>query len=78
MASTQLRLRFAPASTTEQYFAALENAERRALHSYFDQHILEDDERGYIAVDEGDYNALPTHLMARVVHTIHGALLDEC
>ena len=77
MAAFQYDLRFAPASTTEAYFTAVANAERRALHSFFDQHILEDDELGYIAVDEGDYNALPTHLMARVVHTIHGALLDE-
>lgn len=59
------------------YFEALELAERRSLHSFFDQHIIEDAEAGYIAVDEGDYNALPAHLADRVVHTIHGAMLDE-
>lgn len=59
------------------YFEALETAERRALHSYFDQHIVEDADLGYFAVDEGDYNALPAHLASRVVHTVHGALLDE-
>jgi hypothetical protein len=25
------------------YFAAVANAERRAMHSYFDQHVVEDD-----------------------------------
>ena len=34
-------------------------------------------ELGYFALDEGDYNALPAHLAARVVHTVHGAMLDE-
>ncbi len=64
-------------STSDRYFEALATAERRALHSYFDQHIVDDRELGYFALDEGDYNALPAHLAARVVHTVHGALLDE-
>lgn len=64
-------------SNSERYFAALAVAERRALHSFFDQHIVEDRELGYFALDEGDYNALPAHLAARVVHTVHGAMLDE-
>jgi hypothetical protein len=64
-------------SNSERYFAALAVAERRALHSFFDQHIIEDRELGYFALDEGDYNGLPTHLAARVLHTVHGVLLDE-
>ena len=68
---------FRRASNSERYFAALAVAERRALHSFFDQHIVEDKHLGYFALDEGDYNALPAHLAARVVHTIHGAMSDE-
>ena len=69
---------FAPCTASSRsYFEALELAERRALHSYFDQHIVEDEELGYIALDEGDYCALPAHLATRVVHTIHGSMLDE-
>lgn len=64
-------------SNSERYFAALAVAESRALYSFFDQHIVEDRELGYFALDEGDYNALPAHLAARVVHTVHGAMLDE-
>ena len=64
-------------STSDRYFAALAVAERRALHSFFDQHIVEDRELGYFALNEGDYNALPDHLASRVVHTVHGAMLDE-
>ena len=37
------------------FLAALRNAERRAASSYFDQHVLDDGEQGYVAVDEGDY-----------------------
>ena len=62
---------------SQSYFEALAVAERRALHSFFDQHVVEDDELGYFALDEGDYNALPAHLAARVVHTVHGGMLDE-
>ncbi|MGV2495928.1 hypothetical protein [Pelagerythrobacter aerophilus] len=64
-------------SNSDRYFAALAVAERRALHSFFDQHIVEDRELGYFALDEGDYNALPAHLAARVVHTVQGAMSDE-
>ena len=53
-------------SSSDSYFEALAVAERRALHSFFDQHVIEDDELGYRAVDEGDYNALPPHLAMRV------------
>lgn len=59
------------------YFEALAVAERRAQHSFFDQHVVEDEDLGYFALDEGDYNALPRHLASRVVHTVHGAMLDE-
>ena len=63
--------------STNSYFDALETAEKRSFHSFYDQHILEDEEAGYIALDEGDYNCLPPHLAARVVHTVHGAMSDE-
>ncbi|KEO86776.1 MULTISPECIES: hypothetical protein [Erythrobacteraceae] len=64
-------------SNSNSYFEALATAEQRALHSFFDQHVVEDDDLGYFALDEGDYNALPAHLASRVVHTVHGAMLDE-
>lgn len=64
-------------SNSNSYFEALATAERRALHSFFDQHIVEDDDLGYFALDEGDYNVLPAHLASRVVHTVHGAMRDE-
>src|SRR3546814_7391860 len=45
------------AADNAAYFAAVACAERRALHSYFDQHVIQDDELGYLAIDEGDYGA---------------------
>ncbi len=42
------------AVASRSYFEALETAEKRALHSFFDQHVIEDDELGYFALDEGD------------------------
>jgi len=59
------------------YLAAVACAERRALHSFFDQHIIEAPEGGYVAVDEGDYDALPDAFIERVVHTIPGRMSDD-
>ncbi|SEJ86635.1 hypothetical protein SAMN05518849_11621 [Sphingobium sp. AP50] len=59
------------------FLAALRNAERRAASSYFDQHVLDDGEQGYVAIDEGDYSTLPETLIERIVHTVPGRLVDE-
>lgn len=57
--------------------AALDTANARAFHSYFTQYILADEEAGYIAIDEGDYGALPAHLMARVIEAVPSRFNDE-
>lgn len=62
---------------TAAYLAAVACAEQRALHSYFDQHVIEDQDAGYLAIDEGDYNALAPALIDRIVHTVPGAMHDE-
>ncbi len=59
------------------YLDALEIAERRAPHSYFNQHIIAERDDRFIAIDEGDYNALPARLASRVIHTIPGGMHDE-
>lgn len=68
----------APAATDQAaLLAALDKAHARSQHSYFTQYILTDDEAGYIAVDEGDYGALPGHLMERVVDSVPSHFSDE-
>jgi hypothetical protein len=59
------------------FVAALDQAHARSFHSYFTQYILSDEEAGYIAVDEGDYGALPKTLLDRVIETVPGRLSDE-
>jgi hypothetical protein len=59
------------------YVAALDQAHARAFHSYFTQYILTDEEAGYVAIDEGDYGALPQGMMDRVIDTVPGKLNDE-
>jgi hypothetical protein len=59
------------------YVAALDLAHTRAQHSYFTQYILTDETAGYIALDEGDYGALPRHLTGRVIDTVPGVMADE-
>ena len=65
------------AADNAAYFAAVACAERRALNSYFDQHVIHDDELGYLAVDEGDYGALNQPMIDRIVYTAPGGMLDE-
>src|SRR3546814_13079574 len=65
------------AADNAAYFAAVACAERRALHSYFDQHVIQDDELGYLAIDEGDYGALGQPMIDRIVYTARGGMPDE-
>ncbi|MDT7533055.1 hypothetical protein OVY48_06340 [Sphingobium sp. SA2] len=62
---------------TAAYLAAVACAERRALHSFFDQHVIEDEDIGYFTIDEADYGALPTTLIDRIVYTTPGRMDDE-
>ena len=66
-----------PAFDPISYDAALRAATGRAQHSFFDQHVIEDDEGCFVAIDEGDYNALPQHLIDRIVHTVPGMMADD-
>ena len=59
------------------FMAALDQAHARSFHSHFTQYVLADDEAGYIAVDEGDYGALPKAMLDRVVDTVPTKLTDE-
>jgi len=65
------------AADNAAYFAAVMNASRRAQCSYFDQHVVEDTELGYLAIDEGDYGALSQAMIDRIVYTAPGGLIDE-
>lgn len=67
----------AAAQDASLYLTAVACAEQRAFFSYFDQHIVQDGEGGYLTIDEGDYGALPMHIIDRIVHTVPGGLLDE-
>ncbi|AMK26135.1 hypothetical protein [Sphingobium sp. TKS] len=67
----------AAAAHNAAYFAAVANATSRAHHSYFDQHVIEDADLGYLAVDEGDYGVLSQAMIDRIVYTAPGGLLDE-
>lgn len=58
------------------FVAALDQAHARSFHSYFTQYVLIDGD-GYVAVDEGDYNALPQAMLDRVVEAVPSKLNDE-
>lgn len=65
------------AADNAAFFTAVANADRRARHSYYDQHVIADEEAGYVTIDEGDYGALPMAMIDRIVHSVPGALIDE-
>ena len=66
-----------PSGDQAAFIAALDQAHARSFHSYFTQYVLSDDEAGYIAVDEGDYGALPKAMQDRVIDTVPSKLSDE-
>ena len=66
-----------PAADQAAFIAALDQAHARSFHSYFTQYVLVDEDAGYVAVDEGDYNALPEALLDRVIEAVPSKLSDE-
>ena len=66
-----------PAFDPISYDAAVRAACVRAQHSFFDQHVIEDEDGSFIAIDEGDYNALPQDLIDRIVHSVPGMMADD-
>lgn len=66
-----------PAFDYISYDAAVRAATVRAQHSFFDQHVIEDEFGCFLAIDEGDYNALPQDLIDRIVHSVPGMMADD-
>lgn len=66
-----------PAFDPISYDAAVHAATIRAQHSFFDQHVIEDEFGCFLAIDEGDYNALPQDLIDRIVHSVPGMMADD-
>ncbi len=66
-----------PAFDPISYDAAVRAATIRAQHSFFDSHVIENDDGSFSAIDEGDYNALPQELIDRIVHSVPGMMADD-
>ena len=52
-------------------------AERRSYHSYFDIHVIENDEGSYSLIEEADYGTLPPHIIDNIVYTADPKMSDE-
>lgn len=66
-----------PAFDPISYDAAVRAATIRAQHSFFDSHVIENDDGSFSAIDEGDYNDLPQDLIDRIVHSVPGMMADD-
>jgi hypothetical protein len=60
-----------------RYLDAVANAQTRAAHSYFDQHIIRMDDGQHWVADEGSYETLMQDLVDRIVMTIPAGRSDE-
>lgn len=70
----------APPYTAEEhkaYLAAVAQAQVRAAHSYFHQHIIREEDGSYWVADEGSHEPLIDWLSERIVCTIDAGLIDE-
>ena len=70
-------LTLAPGFDGFAFDEAVRKATIRAQHSFFDQHVIEDEFGCFLAIDEGDYNALPQDLIDRIVHSVPGMMADD-
>ncbi len=75
--NTLLKFDTVPAFNAQSFDDAVRSATIRAQHSFFDQHIIEQDDGTYVAIDEGDYYALPMQLIDRIAHTVQGMMADD-
>ena len=57
-----------PAFNPISYDAAVRAASIRAQHSFFDQHVIEDEFGCFLAIDEGDHNVAMLGLDTLVDH----------
>ena len=49
----------------------------RAALVFIERAQLDVEDGCFVAIDEGDYNALPQHLIDRIVHTVQGMMADD-
>ena len=66
-----------PAFDPISYDAAVRAATFRAQHSFFDQHVMEDEFGCFLVIEEGDNNALPQEMIDRIVHSVPGMMADD-
>lgn len=55
----------------------IQQAERRSFHSFFDIHVIENEDGSYSLFEEGDYGAVPNHLIDSITYTADGKMSDE-
>lgn len=55
----------------------IQQAERRSFHSFFDIHVIENEDGTYSLFEEGDYGAIPNHLIDSITYTADGKMSDE-
>jgi hypothetical protein len=59
------------------FMAAYDNAVQRSKISSFDIHVIQNADGSYWCADDGDYIALPTWLIDRIVHTVPGRMSGD-
>lgn len=59
------------------YLEAVTRAQVRAAHSYFDQHVIREEDGSYWVADEGSYEPLMEGLVDRIVHSVPAGMFDE-
>ena len=67
----------APITGEMAFNEAVRRAEQRSYHTYFDTHVIAEDDGTYATLDEGDYGALPIQVIDRIYYTAQGRMSDE-
>lgn len=67
----------APITGEMAFNEAVRRAEQRSYHTYFDTHVIAEEDGTYATLDEGDYGALPMQVIDRIYYTAQGRMSDE-
>jgi hypothetical protein len=67
----------APITGEMAFNEAVRRAEERSYHTYFDTHVVEEDDGSYVTLSEADYGELPMQVIDRIYYTAQGRMADE-
>lgn len=66
-------------STTGQiaFHEAVNRAEMRSYHTYFNTHVVEENDGSFQVIQDTSYDTIPMHIIDRITYTAQGRMAED-